>query len=70
MKISVQESNGGRCVTWVVCSRRAAVSTESRDWAAGGCSSTPPELLQKGSASLRPGTRFHPTGGERERVQM
>lgn len=53
-------------VTWVVCSRRAAVSTESRGWAAGGCGNIPPELLQKGSASLPPGKQFHPTGGERK----
>lgn len=52
-------------VTWVVCSRRVSVSIESRGWAGGGCSSAPPELLLKGRTSLSPGTRFHPTGGER-----
>lgn len=59
--MTVQE--GG--VTWVVCNRRAAVSTEIRGWAAGGCSSTPPELQVKGSLNLPPGTRFHPAEVER-----
>lgn len=54
-------------VTWAVCSRRAAVSTESRGWEGGGYSSAPPELRQKGRTSLLPGTRFLPIGEERGR---